>query len=234
MLKKMLTPPRLTVLEWVLWMTSMTVTTTLYFIYPAEDPLSLVAALFGFTCLIFIAKGAILGQLLCVIFATLYGIISLRVDYYGEMLTYLCMSAPVAVMAIVSWAKHPFQNTNEVAIRELRRRDLPRLLLICIFVTIVFHFILRWLGCANLAVSTLSVSTSFFAASLAFLRCPWFSLGYIANDLVLIVLWSMMLPHDRSALSMVACFSLFLLHDLYGLFSWLRMERRQRKITAAT
>ena len=206
----------------------MTVTIALYFVYPADDPLSLIASLFGFTCLIFIAKGAILGQVLCVIFATLYGIVSLRVGYYGEMLTYLCMSAPVAIMAIISWAKHPFQDTGEVAVRILRRRDVPLVLLACVAVTTVFHFILRLLGCANLTVSTISVSTSFFAASLAFLRCPWFSLGYIANDVVLIVLWTMMLPTDRAALSMIACFSLFLLHDLYGFLSWQRMKRRQQ------
>lgn len=234
MLKKMLTPPRLTVFEWVLWITSITVTTVLYFIYPADDALSLVAALFGFTCLIFIAKGAILGQLLCVIFATLYGIVSLRVGYYGEMLTYILMSAPVAVMAIISWAKHPFKETNQVAVRDLRRRDIPYVLIACVLVTTLFHFVLRWLGCANLAVSTVSVATSFFAASLAFLRCPWFSLGYIANDTVLIVLWSLMLPHDRAALSMIACFSLFLLHDLYGLISWQHMKLRQRKALQET
>lgn len=232
MLKKMLLPPHLTVFERILWITSMTVTVTLYFIYPAEDPLSLIAALFGFTCLIFIAKGAILGQVLCVIFATLYGIVSLRVGYYGEMMTYVFMSAPVAVMAIISWAKHPFQETNEVTVRALRRRDVPRVLLACILVTVAFHFILRWLGCANLTVSTISVATSFFAASLAFLRCPWFSLGYIANDIVLIVLWCMMLPKDRSALSMISCFSLFLLHDLYGFISWQRMKRRQQSFKA--
>ena len=229
MLKKMLTPPRLTAFEWVLWLSSIAITVTLYLIFPDDSPLSLIAALFGFSCLIFIAKGAILGQLLCVIFATLYGIISLQVGYYGEMLTYLCMSAPVAIMAIVSWARHPYKDTNEVAVRELRRRDLPKLLLLTLLVTVIFHFILRFLGCANLAVSTLSVTTSFFAASLAFLRCPWFSLGYIANDVVLVVLWSLMLPHDRSALPMVACFSLFLLHDLYGFISWHRMKSRQQK-----
>ena len=175
------------------------------------------------------AKGAIIGQVLCVIFATLYGIVSLRVGYYGEMLTYMCMSAPVAIFTIISWAKHPFTETSEVAVRELRRRDVPRVAVACVLVTVLFHFILRWLGCANLTVSTVSVITSFFAASLAFLRCPWFSLGYIANDLVLIVLWSLMLKADRSALSLVACFSLFLLHDLYGFISWQRMERRQKK-----
>ena len=229
MLKKMLTPPRLTAFEWGLWLTSITVTVTLYIFFPADDPLSLIASLVGFTCLIFIAKGAILGQILCVIFATMYGITSLRVGYYGEMLTYLLMSAPVAVMAIISWAKHPYKDTNEVAVREIRRRDLPRLLLATLLVTVIFHFVLRFLGCANLAVSTLSVATSFFAASLAFLRCPWFSLGYIANDIVLVVLWSLMLPKDRSALPMVSCFSLFLLHDLYGFFSWRRMKKRQQK-----
>lgn len=40
-----------------------------------------------------------------VVFSILYGVISFTFAYYGEMITYLGMTAPMAVVALVSWLK---------------------------------------------------------------------------------------------------------------------------------
>ena len=44
------------------------------------------------------AKGNPVGQGLMILFSVLYGIISWRVAYYGEMITYLGMTAPMAAL----------------------------------------------------------------------------------------------------------------------------------------
>lgn len=49
--------------------------------------------------LIFNAKGNPAGQLLTVIFSLLYGSISFTFAYYGEMITYLGMTMPMASFA---------------------------------------------------------------------------------------------------------------------------------------
>ena len=41
----------------------------------------------------------------------------------------------------------------------------------------------------NIVFSTISVTTSFLAASLTMLRSSYYALGYAMNDIVLIVLW---------------------------------------------
>ena len=43
----------------------------------------------------------------------------------------------------------------------------------------------------------------------------------------LIVLWCVAAAKDLSSLSMVACFLMFLLNDLYGFFNWLRLRKNQ-------
>lgn len=53
------------------------------------DILTLAAALIGVTSLIFAAKGNVWAQILMVVFSILYGIISFRFRYWGEMITYL-------------------------------------------------------------------------------------------------------------------------------------------------
>ena len=83
------------------------------------------------------------------------------------------------------------------------------------------------MGTANLLFSTISVTTSFIAAYLTYLRSPYYGLGYAANDVVLIVLWVSMSIHDISYLPMIACFVMFLINDLYGFYNWRKLSKIQ-------
>ena len=47
------------------------------------------------------------------------------------------------------------------------------------------------------------------------------------NDLVLVVLWSLASLKDSSYVSVLACFIVFFLNDLYGFYNWQKMQRRQ-------
>ena len=113
----------LTKFELVLWLTSLLISMASFLLSPEKDPLTLIASLVGFTALIFTAKGFVLGQILIVIFATLYGIISYRFAYYGEMITYLGMSLPVAIVAIASWLRHPYKESAQVAVHRMRGKE---------------------------------------------------------------------------------------------------------------
>lgn len=98
-----------------------------------------------------------------------------------------------------------------------------------ISVTFVFYFILQALGNAQLIVSTLSVATSFAAASLLWLRSPYYALAYALNDIVLIVLWVLASFLSVSNVPMAACFFMFLLNDLYGFYNWKKMKQEQNE-----
>lgn len=193
------------------------------------DWLSAIASLIGVTALIFVAKGYVLGQVLTVVFAVFYGIISFYFGYYGEMLTYLCMTAPIAVAAIVSWLRHPYKGTKEVEVGDLKPGTVVYLFLLAVVVTFAFYWILKWIHTTNLIISTLSVTTSFLAVGLTVLRSPYYALAYGANDIVLIVLWVFATLENISYLPMVFCFVMFLANDLYGFFNWQRMRKGQRK-----
>lgn len=192
------------------------------------------APLIGVTALVFLAKGDVLGQLLTVIFAIFYAVVSYTQRYYGEMITYVGMTAPMAAMAVISWLRHPFKD-GEPQVRVARLTPVMRALIVplTVAVTAAFYFILRALGNASLAVSTVSVATSFLASYLTFCRSSYYALAYAANDIVLITLWIIASRDDISYLSMVACFLMFLICDLYGFISWRRMEASQREADGA-
>ena len=59
----------LTKFEIALWICSLIVVTISFLIPEKKDYLNLVTSLIGVTALIFVAKGMVIGQLLCVLFA---------------------------------------------------------------------------------------------------------------------------------------------------------------------
>ena len=219
----------LTKFELILWLVSLTVVAASFIFSSDKDYLTLAASLVGVTALIFIAKGLVFGQVMCVIFAVLYGIVSWNARYYGEMITYIGMSAPAAIASIISWLKNPYGKNDEVKVNRLSSKTVILVCAATAAVTVAFYFILGALGTASLWVSTLSVATSFMASALTFLRSPYYAIGYAANDVVLIVLWIISASQNISDLPMIFCFVMFLLNDLYGFISWRRMEKRQKR-----
>ena len=94
-------------------------------------------------------------------------------------------------------------------------------------VTVVFYFVLDFFNTANLIPSTVSVTTSFLAVYLTFRRNRFFAVAYAANDIVLIILWSLAALTDISYISVVICFVIFFVNDIYGFVSWSAMRKRQ-------
>ena len=214
--------------ELVLWCSSVLLIAMSFCIFDRENYLTLSASLIGVTSLIFNAKGNPLGQLLMVIFSLLYGVISFTFAYYGEMITYLGMTMPMAIFALVSWLRNPYNgNKAEVRVNAISRGETWLMWLLTAIVTAVFYHILAFYHTANLLPSTLSVTTSFVAVYLTFRRSPYFALAYAANDIVLIVLWVLASISDVKYLSVVVCFGAFLANDIYGFISWQKMKTRQ-------
>ncbi len=219
----------LTKFERILWVSSMGIIAISSLFSPEINPLTVIASLIGVTALIFVAKGYVLGQILTVVFAAFYGIISFFFRYYGEMITYLFMTTPIAIFSVISWWKHPYKDTKEVTVHRLSPKQWLLLFLSATGVTAAFYFILGALGNANLLFSTLSITTSFIASTLTLYRSPYYAIGYAANDIVLIILWVLATLEDLSYLPMVLCFILFLANDVYGFYNWRRMQMRQNK-----
>lgn len=215
--------------EWLLWGGSTLLVLLSFFLFDGEHFLMLDASLIGAAYLIFNAKGNPIGQVLLIVFSVLYGIISYSFSYYGEMLTYLGMSTPMAVFSLIAWLKNPFEgNRAEVRVNSLHRPEVLFMLVLTAAVTAVFYCILAYFHTANLLPSTISVTTSFLAVYLTLRRSKYFALAYAANDVVLIVLWVLASMEDLSYLSVVICFIMFLFNDLYAYRNWERMEKRQQ------
>lgn len=214
--------------ELILWIGSVLIISLSFFLFGKSDYLTLAASIIGVTSLIFNSKGNPLGPFLMIFFSIIYGYISYRFRYYGEMLTYICMTLPMEVFALISWLRHPYQgNKSEVEIGTVSKKENIFMWILTAVVTIIFYFILKAFNTANLIPSTISVSTSFLAVYLTFKRSPYYAVAYAANDIVLIVLWTLAAFHNISYISVAICFFVFLVNDIYGFISWRNMGKRQ-------
>lgn len=214
--------------ELSLWLSSVVLIVVSFLIFDKTNYLTLVASIIGATALIFCAKGNPIGQVLMIAFSTLYSIISYTFSYYGEMLTYLFMTMPMASISLISWLKNPYKgNKAEVKVNSVSKKERVVGVIATAVATVVFYFVLKNLNTANLIPSTVSVATSFFAAYLTFKRSPYFALAYAVNDIVLIVLWVLASIVEVRYISVVVCFLAFLFNDIYGFISWQKMKKRQ-------
>lgn len=218
------------IFEICLWCCSILFTIISFAAFDRENYIMLIASIIGATYLIFNAKGNAIGQVLLVIFSILYGIISYRFSYYGEMVTYLGMSTPMAILALISWLRNPYDgNRAEVKINSLKKPEILFMFVSTAVITFIFFFILKYFHTANLIPSTLSVTTSFLAVYLTFRRSRYFTLAYAANDMILIILWALATLSDMKYMSVTICFAMFLVNDIYGYINWTKMQKKQLK-----
>lgn len=216
--------------EKILWCTSVTLIAAAFLIFDRGNYLTLAASLLGVTSLIYNAKGNPFGQILMILFSLLYGVISFQFCYYGEMITYLGMTAPMSVFALISWLRNPYQgDKSQVAVSRLEGRSAVFMLVLAGIVTLLFYFVLKAFHTAHLIPSTVSVTTSFLAVYLTYKRSALFALAYAANDMVLIILWILAAISDISCLSVIMCFVMFLCNDIYTFINWRRMYRCQQR-----
>ena len=214
--------------ELMLWVFSVALILTAFCIFGGNGFLSLIASIIGVTSILLNAKGNPIGQFLMIIFSLLYGIISYSFSYYGEMITYLGMTMPMAAFALVTWLKHPYNGKHsEVQVNSLTQRESIIMFFPAAVFTAVFYLILNYFHTANIIPSTISVTTSFFAVYLTFRRSSYFSLAYAANDIVLIILWTLASLYDKRYIAVTVCFAAFFINDIYSFVSWQKMKIKQ-------
>lgn len=217
----------LTRFEWILWIVSIVILLATFIIGGERNPAIIAATLVGVTGLVFIARGDVWGHICTIVFAILYSIVSVSFMYYGEFITYAFMTLPLAAISLISWLRHPFEDSKEVKVGHMNKKKWLFAVAGTAAATVIFFFVLKAFKTNSLVFSTISIATSFLAATLTAFRSHLYAAAYAANDIVLIVLWIIATIEDPQYLPMVISFSIFLVQDIYGLISWKRMKKRQ-------
>lgn len=220
--------------EWTLWLGGMAAIAAGFIFGQERNLLSLFSSLFGVTLIIFNAKGNVWGQVFAICFSVLYGLLSYTKAYYGEMIIYFALMTPIHIASIVIWLKNLNKDAKylEVKINTVSAREYAVAGVCTVGLTVAFYYVLKALNTDNLIISTISLVTSLAAAYLMLRRSEFFSVCFVLNDVILIIMWSLKLSTDGiSVLPSVLCFSIFLIDDAYCYLSWRKLKFSQRVST---
>lgn len=224
----------LTLFEWILMIVSIIVVTISFIIPSEKDVTSFISSLFGVVSLIFLAKGNVFGQFLCLIFSGLYAVVAFTNKLYGEVIIFACITLPICLGQIISWIRHPFKDGNEVEVSKTSWKTLLICTAIAVSISVCVYFLLNAFNTELLILSTLSFAFSLLGSTLGFFRSSYFCVAFVFNDVVVITMWALKAYENISLLPTVFCFVMFLLNDIYGVINWKRMEKKQSIINQSS
>ena len=195
-----------------------------------KNVFSFIVSLVGVVSVLTVAKGLVVAPFINIVYNILYAIISITQKYYGEAIIYSGLMIPICVLSIVSWLKNKNKDNSDVVdINKIKGKEYLYLAVATVVATIGFYFLLKVLNTNELIISTISLVTSLVASYLMLRRCSYYALGYILNDIILIVLWSIVVKNSGIGyLPTVISFCVFLINDIYGFVHWKLEEKKQK------
>ena len=115
-------------------------------LYLNNNIISIIVAVTGVISVICSGKGKLSGFGFGVINAIVYAYIAYNTKYYGEMLLNLCYYLPLQFYGVYIWSKHINPQTKEVIKTSMNNQNRLIVFIIAIFTTIIYGFILLYLG----------------------------------------------------------------------------------------
>lgn len=187
----------------------------------------------GYTLLYFwtallLAKGKYSCYIIGIISTFFYAFVSYSNSYYGEVIIAMCCTLPLMIIGLINWLKHQ-DSTNTVIIKEITKKELIIVLISQVVLFYGYYSLLKFFNTNNLLVSTFSVIASVIATYLTARRSEHGFVGFIINDIILIVLWSIpVINGNTNIIPILLCPTLLLINDIYGVYNWKRIKNKQR------
>lgn len=216
--------------EIVLLSISVLIITTVFIFSKDKNVISFIVSILGIISVMMCSKGLFYAPILDFVYYVLYIIMSFQQRYYGEIFVYVFIMIPLTISTLSVWVKNKNKENNTVKVNRISKKEWLFLFISCLVIPFIFYFILKLLNTSQLIISTLSIVTSIFASYLLLRRSSFYALGYILNDIVLIILWSLTFAGGNlSNLPLVISLFVYLINDFYGLFRWKKQEKEQNK-----
>lgn len=193
-----------------------------------SDILTISAAITGVICAFLCAKGLVLGQFVGLIIVFLYSILSYKNGFYGEIIINLGIMLPMYIWGITEWIKHKNKETQTVEVNSIHPKEWLYVSLIAIVIFFCFYFLLKVFNTNELIISTLSVIDNLFALYLAARRSKYNFVSYMANDIILLILWGIPVINGNMLLLAFLINPLVnLINDIYGFVNWTKLQKKQ-------
>lgn len=221
---------RWTLFEKIFLILSLTIILICFLISKDKNYLSVGCSLLGVVAVLSVAKGLFWAPFINLVYNTIYAILSFTQGLYGEFIIGIGLMNILCVLTIIDWFKHKKNDDDIVVVNKIKIKEYLILAIVLIIASVGFYFLLKAFNTDQLIVSTISLVGSLVASYLSLRRSSNYAFGYIFNDVVLIVMWSVnMFNNGIGFLPTVVCFIVFLVNDIYGVIHWKMEEKHQLK-----
>ncbi|MDE6474036.1 MAG: nicotinamide riboside transporter PnuC [Clostridia bacterium] len=213
--------------ELILYIAGLALITTMSICFKASW-ISAVTGILGLSCVMFAAKGKVIGIFFTWGMIIFYSILSFQNKYYGEVFINLCMMFPMTIIQLISWLKH-LGKDYVVKVNSITKKEIIIVSVVAVISFAVFYFVLRAIHTSQLIFSTISIVTSILATYFQSRRSKYGFLSFLFNDAVLCVLWFFATLDDIKNIAMLIAVALYVVCDIYGFISWGVLQKRQQK-----
>lgn len=191
-----------------------------------------IVSCFSIIVAVLFTKGFYWGYILAIVNLCFYSIVEFGAGFYGELFINWGLYFPMYIFGLVEWLKHQDKEKSTIIIRkEMSKKEYGILIASQLICWIPYYFILLSLNTTNPIVSALSIAASFVASYLSARRSLYCFVGYILNDIVCIILWTVQtITVDIACITVLLSPIMLLLNDIYGVISWYRLREKQKDL----
>lgn len=194
----------------------------------------IIAAIAFLSGSVFQAKGKVKGYLIAGISFILLAIISLRLSLYGEIIVHLGISFPIMVFGFLSWIRNSRRDKKKgevVMVRRIKPKEFALVFASQLVMGFGYYFLLHAFGTSFLVASTVSIMANVFGEYLMARRCHLGTGVFVLSNIAGIVLWSLVFAGgETTAVLFIVMYAMTMINDLYGVWEWKRLAKRQRSV----
>lgn len=206
------------------WLIFAALFVTLLSVMMKSDALSIISAFTNVLCVILIAKGRISNYFWGAIGVLLYGYLSFKQHYYGNMLLNWGYYFPLQLIGLYLWHKH----MDRKAVVEKRLLSTRQRILLLLILTVLVYLVRLYLTRSDDAMPLADAFTTILSLAGMLLTVQRYAEQWICWVLVNIVscyMWFIpMLHHVPDAAATFAMWIIFLINALYGLCLWFKAK----------
>lgn len=189
-------------------------------LYLNNNIISIIVAVTGAISVISSGKGKLSGFAFGVINAIIYAYIAYNTQYYGEMLLNLFYYLPLQFYGFYIWSKHINPQTKEVIKTRMTNQNRLIIFIISIFSTVIYGFILSYLGDSYPFLDSFSSVLSVITMILAIKRFMEQWILWIGVNSSRILLWILASLNNTNNIALLLMSIIYLINSIIMFIKW--------------
>lgn len=197
-------------------------------LYWQDSVISIISAITGVTCVIFVSKGMMANYIVGAINVALYAYLAFKSRIYGDFMLNAFYYFPMQFIGLYMWSKAKNkEEDHELKSKALNNKQRLILCLISIGIILVYAEVLKLLGGNVPIIDSTSTVLSVIAMILMVKQYleQWYL--WVIVNIVSIIMWVISLSEGSGDVATLIMWILFLLNSLYGLWNWKKENKKQ-------